>query len=88
MGAPLRHVAGAASREEVLTVGDYLSAYVIERTLHHLDLIAHLPSVAELPAETLGGTGVAGEDRRDTVSHLALRHGRDADGHRTSHPER
>ncbi|MBG6091127.1 maleylpyruvate isomerase N-terminal domain-containing protein [Actinomadura viridis] len=38
---------------EVLTVGDYLSAYVLEWTLHHLDLIAHLPSAAEPPAETL-----------------------------------
>ena len=37
----------------VLTVGDYLSAYVMEWTLHHLDLIAHLPSAAEPPAETL-----------------------------------
>ncbi|MFI9077411.1 maleylpyruvate isomerase N-terminal domain-containing protein [Streptomyces sioyaensis] len=41
------------TRDEVLTVGDYLSAYVLEWTLHHLDLIAHLPSAAEPPAETL-----------------------------------
>ncbi|MER6075571.1 maleylpyruvate isomerase N-terminal domain-containing protein [Streptomyces sp. NPDC001817] len=41
------------TRDEVLTVGDYLSAYVVEWTLHHLDLIAHLPSAAEPPAETL-----------------------------------
>jgi hypothetical protein len=38
----------------VLTAGDYLSAYVMEWTLHHLDLIAHLPSAADPPAETLG----------------------------------
>jgi hypothetical protein len=37
----------------VLTVGDYLSVYVLEWTLHHLDLIACLPSAAEPPAETL-----------------------------------
>jgi hypothetical protein len=42
-----------STRGEVLTVGDYLSAYVMEWTLHHLDLIAHLPSAAEPPAETL-----------------------------------
>lgn len=42
-----------STRDEVLTVGDYLSAYVMEWTLHHLDLIAHLPSAAEPPVETL-----------------------------------
>lgn len=41
------------TRDEVLTVGDYLSAYVVEWTLHHLDLIADLPSAPEPPAETL-----------------------------------
>jgi hypothetical protein len=45
--------ARVSTRDEVLTVGDYLSAYVMEWTLHHLDLIAHLPSAAEPPAETL-----------------------------------
>ncbi|WP_329130517.1 maleylpyruvate isomerase N-terminal domain-containing protein [Streptomyces sp. NBC_00670] len=42
-----------STQEKVLTVGDYLSAYVLEWTLHHLDLIAHLPSAAEPPAEAL-----------------------------------
>ncbi|UNS95313.1 maleylpyruvate isomerase N-terminal domain-containing protein [Streptomyces tubbatahanensis] len=37
----------------VLTVGDYLAAYVLEWTLHHLDLIAHLPHAADPPAEGL-----------------------------------
>jgi hypothetical protein len=37
----------------VLTVSDFLTAYVLEWTLHHLDLIAHLPAAAEPPAETL-----------------------------------
>ncbi|MEV0387733.1 maleylpyruvate isomerase N-terminal domain-containing protein [Nonomuraea sp. NPDC050643] len=41
------------TRDEVLTVGDYLSAYVLEWTLHHLDLIACLPDAAEPPAEGL-----------------------------------
>ncbi|MFF8030658.1 maleylpyruvate isomerase N-terminal domain-containing protein [Streptomyces sp. NPDC016626] len=44
---------------KVLTVGDYLSAYVLEWTLHHLDLIAHLPSAAEPPAETLAAARTA-----------------------------
>ncbi|MFF9351869.1 maleylpyruvate isomerase N-terminal domain-containing protein [Streptomyces sp. NPDC014734] len=39
------------TRDEVLTVGDYLTAYVLEWTLHHLDLIAHLPDVPPPPAE-------------------------------------
>jgi uncharacterized protein (TIGR03083 family) len=43
-----------STRDEVLTVGDYLSAYVLEWTLHHLDLIAHLPDAAPPPAEGLG----------------------------------
>jgi uncharacterized protein (TIGR03083 family) len=41
------------TRDEVLTAGDYLGAYVLEWTLHHLDLIAHLPGVAGPPAEGL-----------------------------------
>ncbi|MFC9128028.1 maleylpyruvate isomerase N-terminal domain-containing protein [Streptomyces sp. NPDC057099] len=41
------------TRDEVLTVADYLSAYVLEWTLHHLDLIAHLPDAEQPPAEGL-----------------------------------
>ncbi|KAA0942607.1 maleylpyruvate isomerase family protein [Streptomyces apricus] len=41
--------ARVGTRDEVLTAGDYLSAYVLEWTLHHLDLIAHLPSTACFP---------------------------------------
>ncbi|MEU5806614.1 maleylpyruvate isomerase N-terminal domain-containing protein [Streptomyces sp. NPDC047718] len=41
------------TRGEVLTAGDYLSAYVLEWTLHHLDLVAHLPHAAGPPAEGL-----------------------------------
>ncbi|HEX6467997.1 MAG TPA: maleylpyruvate isomerase N-terminal domain-containing protein [Streptosporangiaceae bacterium] len=41
------------TRGEVLTAGDYLSAYVLEWTLHHLDLIAHLPGAAGPPAAGL-----------------------------------
>ncbi|MBO2447584.1 maleylpyruvate isomerase N-terminal domain-containing protein [Actinomadura barringtoniae] len=41
------------TQDMVLTAGDYLSAYVWEWTLHHLDLVAHLPDVAGPPAEGL-----------------------------------
>lgn len=42
-----------STRDEVLTAGDYLSAYVLEWTLHHLDLVAHLPDMAGPPAQGL-----------------------------------
>ncbi|MER6140619.1 maleylpyruvate isomerase N-terminal domain-containing protein [Streptomyces sparsogenes] len=42
-----------ATQDMVLTAGDYLSAYVLEWTLHHLDLIAQLPDAAQPPAEGL-----------------------------------
>jgi uncharacterized protein (TIGR03083 family) len=42
-----------STRDEVLTVGDYLTAYVMEWTLHHLDLAAHLPQLEAPPAEAL-----------------------------------
>ncbi|WP_306192102.1 maleylpyruvate isomerase N-terminal domain-containing protein [Streptomyces sp. MK5] len=42
-----------ATQGQVLTAGDYLGAYVLEWTLHHLDLIAHLPDAARPPAEGL-----------------------------------
>ncbi|MDV3126412.1 maleylpyruvate isomerase N-terminal domain-containing protein [Mycobacterium sp. 21AC1] len=47
---PLLHV---STRNEVLTADDYLSAYVLEWTLHHLDLIAYLPGAADPPAAGL-----------------------------------
>ncbi|MEV5016419.1 maleylpyruvate isomerase N-terminal domain-containing protein [Streptomyces sp. NPDC053780] len=43
------------TRDQVLTAGDYLSAYVLEWTLHHLDLVARLPDAATPPAEALSG---------------------------------
>ncbi|WP_067680241.1 maleylpyruvate isomerase N-terminal domain-containing protein [Nocardia miyunensis] len=42
-----------ATRGEVLTIADYLGAYVLEWTLHHLDLIAQLPGEPEPPADSL-----------------------------------
>ncbi|MFD9889097.1 maleylpyruvate isomerase N-terminal domain-containing protein [Amycolatopsis sp. NPDC059027] len=44
------------TQDMVLTTGDYLSAYVLEWTLHHLDLVAHLPHVPGPPAESLART--------------------------------
>ncbi|KAA8885449.1 maleylpyruvate isomerase family protein [Nocardia colli] len=41
------------TQDYVLTTADYLGAYVMEWTLHHLDLIAHLPDAADPPIETL-----------------------------------
>ncbi|MBO8195271.1 maleylpyruvate isomerase N-terminal domain-containing protein [Streptomyces oryzae] len=56
--AQLADPAGRVStQDKVLTVGDYLSAYVLEWSLHHLDLIAHLPpaiaTATEPPADAL-----------------------------------
>ncbi|QBS46471.1 maleylpyruvate isomerase N-terminal domain-containing protein [Nocardia sp. CS682] len=42
-----------STQDQVITVGDYLGAYVMEWTLHHLDLIAHIPDAAEPPTESL-----------------------------------
>jgi uncharacterized protein (TIGR03083 family) len=42
-----------STQDMVLTAGDYLSAYVLEWTLHHLDLVANVPSVPGPPAECL-----------------------------------
>ncbi|WP_329332516.1 maleylpyruvate isomerase N-terminal domain-containing protein [Streptomyces sp. NBC_00663] len=46
-------VALVRTQDMVLTVGDYLDAYVLEWTLHHLDLIAHLPGTPGPPSEGL-----------------------------------
>ena len=60
VGAAAGRAAGLAdptlrvsTQEQVLTAGDYLSAYVLEWTLHHLDLIAHLPAAPRPPVEGL-----------------------------------
>ncbi|MEV1024171.1 maleylpyruvate isomerase N-terminal domain-containing protein [Streptomyces sp. NPDC050264] len=51
-----------STQEKVLTVGDYLSAYVLEWALHHLDLVAHLPSAPQPPAETLAAARASLEE--------------------------
>lgn len=48
--------ARVGTRDQVLTAGDYLCAYVLEWTLHHLDLIAHIPDAAPPPAEGLAAS--------------------------------
>ncbi|MBK6010107.1 maleylpyruvate isomerase N-terminal domain-containing protein [Streptomyces sp. MBT53] len=45
-----------STQGQVLTAGDYLSAYVLEWTLHHLDLVGHLPDVTGPPVEALAGS--------------------------------
>lgn len=45
--------ARVGTRDEALTVGDYLTTYVFEWTLHHLDLTAHLPDAVGPPPEGL-----------------------------------
>ncbi|MFJ8733569.1 maleylpyruvate isomerase N-terminal domain-containing protein [Streptomyces bauhiniae] len=45
--------ARVATQDQVLTAADYLSAYVLEWTLHHLDLTAHVPDAPAPPPETL-----------------------------------
>ncbi|MFI0982058.1 maleylpyruvate isomerase N-terminal domain-containing protein [Streptomyces sp. NPDC021093] len=52
------------TRDVVLTAGDFLGAYVLEWTLHHLDLVAHLRGVAPPPAEGLART-------RDMLERIA-----------------
>jgi hypothetical protein len=41
------------TRDQVITAADYLCAYVLEWTLHHLDLVAHLPGAPQPPAACL-----------------------------------
>ncbi|WP_189954149.1 maleylpyruvate isomerase N-terminal domain-containing protein [Streptomyces alanosinicus] len=64
--------ARVGTRDEVLTVGDYLCAYVVEWTLHHLDLNAHLPAAAEPPAETLAAARASLETIAGTAFPAAL----------------
>ncbi|MFE6780398.1 maleylpyruvate isomerase N-terminal domain-containing protein [Streptomyces sp. NPDC057702] len=45
--------ARVSTQDMVLTTRDFRTAYVLEWTMHHLDLIAHLPDAADPPAEGL-----------------------------------
>jgi hypothetical protein len=74
VGAAAGRAAGLAdpgmrvsTQEMVLTAGDYLSAYVLEWTLHHLDLVTHVRSVPGPPAEGLARTRVMVEEIAGTA---------------------
>ncbi|MEW1632905.1 maleylpyruvate isomerase N-terminal domain-containing protein [Streptomyces sp. NPDC093801] len=64
--------ARVGTRGEVLTVADYLSAYVLEWTLHHLDLVAHLPKAPAPPAGTLAAARRALEEIAGAAFPAAL----------------
>ncbi|MFG3280776.1 maleylpyruvate isomerase N-terminal domain-containing protein [Streptomyces sp. NPDC048111] len=54
-----------STQDQILTTGDYLGAYVLEWTLHHLDLSDRLPHAPAPPAEGLARSralleGIAG----------------------------
>ncbi|WP_062217947.1 maleylpyruvate isomerase N-terminal domain-containing protein [Streptomyces sp. NBRC 109706] len=62
-----------ATQDMVLSAGDYLAAYVLEWTLHHLDLVAHLPGAPGPSAEALARSRallerIAGAPFPDTFS--------------------
>jgi len=44
------------TRGQVLTVADFLTTYLVETTLHHLDLVEHLPDVAGPSPAALAAT--------------------------------
>ncbi|WP_437074274.1 maleylpyruvate isomerase N-terminal domain-containing protein [Streptomyces sp. enrichment culture] len=62
-----------STQGEVLTVADYLGAYVLEWTLHHLDLTAHLPSAPQPPARTLAAARTGLERIAGAAFPAALR---------------
>ncbi len=53
------------TRDIVLSAGDYLTAYILEWTLHHLDLVAHLPQVAGPSEASLAKTRQILEQRTE-----------------------
>lgn len=50
-----------STRDATLTVRDYLSAHVLEWTLHHLDLVAHLGTAEETTSDP-GADGLSAHD--------------------------
>ena len=76
----------AGTKGETIEVADYLDAYVLEWTLHHLDLIAHLPHVPGPPADSLAASrealgeivGAAFPDSLSDVDALLVGTGRRA----------
>ncbi|UUU34353.1 maleylpyruvate isomerase N-terminal domain-containing protein [Streptomyces sp. CA-210063] len=59
--------ARVSTQDQVLTIADYLTAYVLEWTLHHLDLTAHLPAAPGPPPEGLAHSRAALEQIADTA---------------------
>lgn len=59
------------TRGQVLTAGDYLDAYVLEWTLHHLDLVAHLPHLPHVPGPPAAGLARSRELLR-TITGVAF----------------
>ncbi len=51
--------ARVTTQNQTLTVADYLTAYVLEWTLHHLDLTAHLPGMTGPSPESLAHSRTA-----------------------------
>ena len=64
-----------STRGMTLAVRDYLGAYVLEWTLHHLDLVAHLGEGGDLPTEPSSADGLPADGQRTD--------GLPADGQRT-----
>ncbi len=54
--------ARVTTQDKVLTVADYLTAYILEWTLHHLDLTAHLPALPCPSPESLAHSRTALEN--------------------------
>ena len=69
-----------STQDMVLTVDDFLMVYALEWTLHHLDLIAHVPGAEPARRGAGADPGDAGEDHRDGVPGVVLGHGRPAGG--------
>jgi hypothetical protein len=51
--------ARVTTQGQILTVENYLTVYVLEWTLHHLDLTTHLPGTAEPPPQGLSRSRAA-----------------------------
>ncbi|CAL9668529.1 hypothetical protein SUDANB140_07357 [Streptomyces sp. enrichment culture] len=77
------------TQDQVLMAGDYLGAYVLEWTLHHLDLVARLPGDGAAPGHgTGGGTPAVRGGRRGGVPPFVPGRGRPPGRHRPACADR